>query len=336
VIGLVESTLILTAALGAPGCADTPTTPSRNPRPQPDEPGQRVVDVGAYLEEIVRTMQAESANSRTIDWARFRAEVIAAAGAAQTMQDAYPAIELALRLLNDFESHYVSATSILFGPSPEPACTPSPATVPSLPETIGYVKLTGCPCDGRSADAYAEAVQNAIRMADRPGLGGWIVDLREDGGGNMWPMMAGLGPILGDGIMGWIVYNNREYEREYRGGAAMSFGDVFAQVGMPYTLLRPDPKVAVLTGGGTNSAGEAIAVWFKGRPATRSFGTPTCGHHHLLSTFQLSDGARLTLKNANNADRLKRPYAGPIAPDELVPDPQEIVGRAVTWLLGGG
>ena len=60
-------------------------------------------------------------------------------------------------------------------------------------------------------------------MADRPGLIGWIVDLRTDGGGNMWPMMAGLGPILGEGIMGWIVYNNREYEREYRAGGAMQF-----------------------------------------------------------------------------------------------------------------
>ena len=45
----------------------------------------------------------------------------------------------------------------------------------------------------------------------------------------MWPMMACLGPILGEGIMGWIVYNNREYEREYRGCAALSLGEPFAR-----------------------------------------------------------------------------------------------------------
>jgi hypothetical protein len=54
---------------------------------------------------MIRTMQAQSANSGTMDWGQFRTEVFAAAGAAQTIPDAYPAIELALRLLNDFESH---------------------------------------------------------------------------------------------------------------------------------------------------------------------------------------------------------------------------------------
>jgi carboxyl-terminal processing protease len=243
---------------------------------------------------------------------------------------------LALRSLNDYESFYVTSGGRLLGPSPEPSCTPSPATLSSLPDSIGYVKVNSCPCpEGPPADRYAEALQTAIRTADRPGLVGWIVDLREDGGGNMWPMMAGLGPIFGEGIMGWIVYNNREYEREYRGGAAMSLSEPFSRVAAPYTLLEPSPKVAVLTGGGTNSAGEAIVVWFKGRPDTRSFGTATCGHHHLLDTFRMSDGAGLTLKNANNADRLKRPYAGPIEP-EIVADPGEAIRRAVTWLQSGG
>ncbi len=199
--------LVLVAALGAPACSgeDNRSNPSS---PSPAGP----VNVSAYLEELVRKMQTESANSRAIDWARFRTEVLAAAGGAQTIQDAYPAIELALRSLNDFESFYVAAGGRLIGPSPEPSCTLSPATVSSLPDTIGYVRVNGCLCaEGPSADSYAEALQRAIRTADRPGLVGWIVDLREDGGGNMWPMMAGLGPIFGEGIMGWIVYNNREY-----------------------------------------------------------------------------------------------------------------------------
>ena len=53
---------------------------------------------------------------------------------------------------------------------------------------------------------------------------------------------------------------------------------------------------------------------------------------HLLASFNMSDGATLTLKTAHNADRLKRPYAGPIAPDEILAAPGEVVGRAVSWL----
>lgn len=141
-------------------------------------------------------------------------------------------------------------------------------------------------------------------------------------------------PLLGEGIIiGWIIYNNREYEREYRDGAAQSFGDVFARVAVPYTLLTRSPKVAVLTGDKTTSAGEAMVVWFRGRPNTRAFGAPTCGHHHLLQSFRMSDGAILTLKNANNADRLKRSYAGPIYPDETFTDPEETVNRATRFFM---
>lgn len=195
------------------------------------------------------------------------------------------------------------------------------------------MRLNGCSCEGSAADRYAEAVQQAIRAADRPGLVGWIVDLREDRGGNMWPMIAGLGPIFGEGIIGWIVYNNRDYEREYRDGAALSLDEPFARVAVPYTLIRPLPKVAVLTADTTNSAGEAITVFFKSRPDTRSFGAPTCGHHHLLGDFRMSNGATLTLKTAHNADRLKRTYAGRVVPDELATAPGEAVDRAVAWLL---
>jgi hypothetical protein len=92
----------------------------------------------------------------------------------------------------------------------------------------------------------------------------------------------------------------------------------------------------VLTGGGTNSAGEAITIWFKNRPETRSFGTATCGHHHLLASFPMSDGAGLTLKNAHNADRLKHPYMGPVVPDEIIAEPAEAVRRAVAWLQNEG
>ena len=295
--------------------------------------GTVTVTPADHLDELLRIMEAQAANARIVDWAQARARVFAAAGAALSITDAYPAIDVALNLLGDFESHYRGADRHLIGPSPEPACQTGPTAVPTLPEAIGYVRLDGCPCQGAAADQYAEEVQAAIKAADKPGLVGWIVDLREDRGGDMWPMIAGLGPIFGEGIIGWIIYNNREYEREYRGGAALSLDEPFARVATPYTLIRPSPKVAVLTADTTNSAGEAITVFFKGRPDTRSFGAPTCGHHHLLSDFRMSNRAILTLKTAHNADRLKRSYAGRIFPDELATAPGEAVSRAVEWLL---
>ena len=34
---------------------------------------------------------------------------------------------------------------------------------------------------------------------------GWIIDLRGNGGGNMYPMLAGLKPFLGDTVLGAFV-----------------------------------------------------------------------------------------------------------------------------------
>jgi hypothetical protein len=68
------------------------------------------------------------------------------------------------------------------------------------------------------------------------------VDLRGNGGGNMWPMLAGVGPVLGEGIVGWIVYNNREYEREYGNGSALSLGEAFATADPVYTLSESNPR----------------------------------------------------------------------------------------------
>lgn len=334
-----EWVLVVMAALATSACGRSasggnpvPTAPTQTqPSPTTISEVARV-----YLDSLMETARAYSINSKTIDWASFRAEVFSTAGVAQTIADTYPAIGVALRLLDDYESYYSgSGKGGQIGPSPVGGCgAPTPA-MSGLPDTVAYVKVGSCPCNGGAATQFAESIQQAIRTADRAGLSGWIVDLRGNFGGNMWPMIAGVGPVLGEGIIGWIVYNDREYEREYRAGGAQSFGEVFASVAAPYTLMKEDPRVAVLTDGGVVSAGEAVTVFFRGRPATRSFGTPTCGHHHLLEDFRLSDGATLSLVTARSADRTKTQYGGPIAPDEIISEPGLTLERAIAWLQSG-
>ena len=279
-------------------------------------------------------MQAYSINKNTIDWPAFRARVLDAAATARTVQELYPAISIALDLLSDSQSYYMGRDGAVLGPPPVGGCTAAASHRPELPESIGYVRIEPCDCDGIAADQYAESIQRVIRSADRPGLIGWVVDLRGNFGGNMWPMIAGVGPVLGEGIIGWIVYYDREYEREYRNGAALSLGETFARVASPYSLLEQYPKVAVLTDGQVSSSGEAITVYFKGRPRTRSFGTPTCGHHHLQQYFALTGRAGLYLVTSQHADRLKRKYSSAIVPDEVIEDPEETVRQAIAWLQG--
>lgn len=303
-----------------------------------DDPTAATPSAGAhYLNALLDIAEAKSVNSRTLDWSSLRSQVLAAAGSAETIQDTYPAIALALRLLDDRESYYTATDGHVIGPPPVGGCIGSPPPgIPPLPNTVRYVKVDSCLCDGAAVEEFADAVQSAIRASDRPGLAGWIVDLRGNFGGNMWPMIAGIGALLGDGIVGYLVENDREYERAYRGGTALNAGEPFARATSPYVLLDRDPRVAVLTDGATTGAGEAIAVFFKGRARTRSFGSSTCGHHQLQLDSALTDGATLSLATSQHADRTHQRYAGPIAPDDTVADASTVVERAVAWLTRNG
>jgi hypothetical protein len=81
----------LIACGGRESTAPMPTAPSGTIGPQ----------ASAYLEQLLGLMQTNSIKRTTIDWARFRADVLAAAGPAQTIPDTVEAIRLALRLLGD-------------------------------------------------------------------------------------------------------------------------------------------------------------------------------------------------------------------------------------------
>jgi C-terminal processing protease CtpA/Prc len=90
--------------------------------------------------------------------------------------------------------------------------------------------------------------------------------------------------------------------------------------------------VAVLTDIGVASSGESIAIAFRGRPNTRTFGTATCGLSSAIDTFLLTNGARLNVAVSVLADRTTRRYGGVVEPDERVSDPAQVVPRALAWL----
>ena len=152
-----------------------------------------------------------------------------------------------------------------------------------------------------AAEAYAAAAHGVMRELDRPAGRGWIVDLRRNRGGNLWPMIVAAGPLLGEGVCCGFVSSLGANRVAYRDGAVWqddgSYGPAGfvpdvpqARVAEPY---RPAalPRVAVLTSRYTGSSGEFAALCFRGRPGARSFGTPTAGVPTGNQTVPLPDGA---------------------------------------------
>ena len=281
-------------------------------------------------------MQANSIKRLEIDWNDFRARVFAAAAGAQTISGTYEAIRTAIGLLGDGHSSYRTSTgATIFVPTR--TCNAVPiVTAPTLPGTIGYVRVRSFSGTAQQAVTFATSIQEAIKAADRDDLIGWIVDLRGNGGGNMWPMLAGVGPVLGEGVAGYFIDPvGAEKVWEYEQGASRIDGVVVTQVEAPYRLRRESPRVAVLIDNWVASSGEAAAIAFKQRPATRFFGTPTCGLSTANAGFPLSDGALLILTVSTMADRTRQSYGQSVAPDESIADPTQLVQRAVAWLESG-
>jgi hypothetical protein len=281
-------------------------------------------------------MEANSINRRTIDWSAFRATVLAQAPDPAHIGDTFEAIRTALGLLDDNHSSYTAPpeyrTTIR---NSRITCSAPIALQPNKPADIGYVRVTSFSGSAAAAATYATSLQNTIRTQDSSeDVAGWIVDLRGNSGGNMWPMIAGLGPILGEQTLGYFINPfGIESRWEYRGGLSILNGMTMVAVPSPYVLRSAEPKVAVLIDGFVASSGEATAIAFIGRPNTRFFGTPSCGLSTANAGFTL-DGANLTLTVAAIADRNKVAYGDTLSPQEVIHDNTAVVERAIAWLRG--
>jgi carboxyl-terminal processing protease len=181
----------LAALLMACSASDKPAGPT--------DPGDSLSAGAIYVRAMMDIMQAHSINRRTIDWSSFRTQVLAAVPAGANVSGTFPAIRVALTLLGDNHSFYRATDgSVISGSSL--SCSASTVTgVPTTGADVGYVRVTGFSGTAAQAQAFTDAIQSAIKAADSDQVRGWIVDLRGNGGGNMWPMIAGVGPILGTG-----------------------------------------------------------------------------------------------------------------------------------------
>jgi carboxyl-terminal processing protease len=281
-----------------------------------------------YLNEVLDVMEKNSINRNLIDWPSFRAETLDHAKESGSIKDVYPAISFALKGLGDHHSGYTSSEITITAYDKECTAFSYDETPPA---DIGYLRIGAY--SGSTGDVFAADLQNRIRKQDNAGIVGWVVDLRGNTGGNMWPMLAGVGPILGEGIAGYFIDPSGQEETwEYKQGKSMYGTIAINQVSPPYTLINKDAKVAVLIDQLTASSGEAIAISFIGRPNTKLFGTPTCGLSTSNANYTLSDGATLILTVAVMADRNKNKKGDVIAPDvanEIIP---KVFPQAIDWI----
>lgn len=277
-----------------------------------------------YLSQSLDIMQQHSLRTREIDWQTFRAAALAQARGARDAEDAHLAVQFALGELADGHSYFMSPRQMSRlddGPVSNARTGRAPVSPRSalLASGAGYIQVPGfAGGEQRAQMQFAVELQSVIRDLDTAGACGFIVDLRDNRGGNLWPMLVGLGPLLTQGESGAAVYPDSTRQAFwYRDGKAGLGDAVQLRVHEPYVPERT-PSVAVLTGRSTASAGEILAAAFRAEPSARSFGAPTRGAHTSTRVFPLYDGAALVLAVAATSNRLGEIFTGPIEPDQPV------------------
>lgn len=199
--------------------------------------------------------------------------------------------------------------------------------------TVPWVGTT----DSAICTRVADSLQDLITRLDDKGITGWIVDLRGNRGGNCWPMLAGIGPLLGNGVCGYFVSNTERVPISYKDGAAMQGRYVYCQSSRSYKTKADSLRIAILVGPRTCSAGEIVALAFRGKEQVNFYGSPTAGLTTGNSTYMLSDKSMLVLTVSQEADRTGKVCEGRLVPDEIIDADDttkrdKVMARAKMWL----
>ncbi|MFD9896172.1 S41 family peptidase [Amycolatopsis sp. NPDC059027] len=289
--------------------------------------------VYAYLDGAIALIRKNALDRDRVDWPVVRANALRMAGDATTTADTYPAIEYVIAALHNRHS-FLRRPGTMTPPGADVIEVPSGGMAD---ERVAHLTIPHFQLDPAGERRYFEAGVAAVRQLDSAALCGWIVDLRDNGGGNMWPMLTVLAPLLGDGTLGAFAGpDGTRTDWVLRDGRVSVGGEVVAAETNTTRLARPRPPVAVLASSNTASSGEATLIAFRGLDRVRTFGQATAGFATANEIYPLSDGARIILTIARDVDRTGRVYdGGPIAPDVSIPakaPPGDVVEAARAWL----
>jgi carboxyl-terminal processing protease len=254
-------------------------------------------NVKAILDTVIMRTKAVSLYTTTVNWDTLEKQLYTKAANATTIEELKPSFEFLINQLRDHHGRILNAKNysnlVYFTDyknhrhADERVREMNIWKVVNNPDlkfeykilkgNIGYLKIVGI---GPNVDVEKESqkIRNAVVQLSNKKIDKWIIDLRYNAGGNMHPMMAGIAPLVGEGIVGSLVNlsNDKLCNWEIKKGNFIYDG--YQAVTLPYKpKYIKQHKIAVLTSRWTVSSGEIVATALKGRPNTKFFGEATGG-----------------------------------------------------------
>lgn len=164
-------------------------------------------------------------------------------------------------------------------------------------------------------DKYQDAILKVLNSKNK--TCGIIIDLRNNIGGNVYPMLAGVSPLFKEGVL--FFFKSRDSEAKpvtLKSNGIYFGGELVAKLKRNATIgKQSNQPVALLIGRNTMSAGEILSTAFVSRPNTKSFGAATHGSLGYQSKFTLPDSSVLYLATGITLNNKGIPQLSSIIPD---------------------
>ncbi|MBK9108254.1 MAG: hypothetical protein IPM92_07715 [Saprospiraceae bacterium] len=187
---------------------------------------------------------------------------------------------------------------------------------------IVYIRIPSMdPSDSASIHKLAQSLHDSIVLFTPGRVKGYIIDLRLNTGGNVYPMLAGISSLLGDGIIAKESDSDGRISRSWSISGANVFADSIQLTYIESRKLEPisSKPVAVLIGPLTASSGAMTAIAFKRRPQTIFIGEPTAKGYTSSTTFYtFSNDLKMDFASNTLMDRAQSVYNDSVSPDQLV------------------
>lgn len=292
-------------------------------------------EAATELSAAITILKTRHMNRDRIDWATVEAAAFEAAKNATTAAETYPAIRSIIKQLGEKHTHLLPADWVKARNSGVQVGNVSPPYFKRpeawlLAERMVLLRVPGFESTEANDRSYVSALRSAIRRHAATGVCRFVVDLRGNGGGNLYPMLNGLKSLLGSEPYGfWVISPTarmpwRVPDRPLESDHAADYAD-------PPPAL-PNARIAVLIDAETGSSGEFTAMAFEGLPQARLFGEPSAGFLTANEPMALPDGGEIAVSTAWASDRLGTAYRETITPQENTLAGQQTVEAAVRWL----
>lgn len=267
-----------------------------------------------YVNQALKIMKNKSVNKSRLNWDEIYDKTFAEASKAKTIKETYPIIKNTLNSLNDSHSNFYPKDIVKAYTLGYKATGQEFPVIKSeiLENNYAYISLPDIGSFNKDDwNLYINTFYAKVNDLQKHKPKGWIIDLRGNFGGMLYPMYAAIAPFLNrknvvgtKDAEGQVEYYNYKDAKFYEGSMATQM----------FQLTQKEPKptknpVAILVDKVTGSSAEFITAAFVGQKNVKIIGTNTQGLTSGNQEYKLSDGSFLVLTVGNIVDRTGKEYA---------------------------